>query len=88
MSKFWIVFPSSTSAGRLKKLANINRISGIRMLQTPRDISQNGCTYALLYTGDNIDWLLQLAAEYDIRHGNVYRELSSAHGKREFEQIH
>lgn len=87
MGYAWIVFSSSTSAGRLKKLALARQLRGVRMLQTPRVISQNGCTYALFCGMDVLPQLLSLAREYKIRHGKVYKELTDEEGKRFFQEM-
>ncbi|MBE7022730.1 MAG: DUF3343 domain-containing protein [Ruminococcaceae bacterium] len=87
MGYAWIVFSSSTSAGRLKKLALTRQLRGVRMLQTPRAISQNGCTYALFCAMDVLPQLLSLAQQYNIRHGKVYKEHIDEDGKRFFQEI-
>ncbi|MBR6729189.1 MAG: DUF3343 domain-containing protein [Clostridia bacterium] len=87
MGNAWIVFASSTSAGRLKKLAFKNGLQQVKLLQTPKEISQNGCTYALYCSGETLPALLALAQEYKIRYGHVYRESGGREGSRQFQRL-
>ncbi|MBE7048407.1 MAG: DUF3343 domain-containing protein [Ruminococcaceae bacterium] len=80
-----IAFSSSTTANRLKKLAVQEQIRGVTMIQTPKAISQNGCTYSLRCPMGTLKPLLQLAEAYHIKHGHVYRENTDGNGRRFYE---
>lgn len=87
MQNCWIVFASSTSAGRLKRLALSSGLSDVKIVQAPKTISQNGCTYALTFSPGSLAHLLELADSYKIRHGFVYQEQNDANGNRYFKRI-
>ncbi len=82
-----IAFSSSTSANRLKKLATKEQISPLSLTQTPKSISQNGCTYSIKCSMHVLPALLQLAENYHIKHGNVYREMIDGGGRRFYQKL-
>ncbi len=82
-----VVFSSSTMASRLKKLALQAGLRGVLMTQSPKAVSQNGCTYALRCSDEVLPALLQLADEYHVKHGHVYREMTDREGRKTYQQL-
>ena len=82
-----VVFSSSTSASRLKRLANANGIQNVTLSQSPAAVSQSGCAYALRCPADVLPALLSLADRYQVKHGHVYRELTDETGRKLYQQI-
>jgi len=87
MQNCWIVFASSTSAGRLKRLAFSSGLMDVKIVQAPKAISQNGCTYALTFSAASLSHIVELATDYKIRHGFIYEEQADANGNRYFKRI-
>ena len=82
-----IAFSSSTSVNRLKRLAAEHGIGGVTLGQTPRAISENGCTYSVRAPLSALDALLSISAEYRINHGRVYRETTDAFGRKFYQRV-
>ena len=82
-----VVFSSSTTASRLKKLAINEQLRGVTMTQSPKIVSQNGCTYALRCPMDVLPALLSLANLYHVKHGQVYREWIDKEGRKILEKL-
>ena len=82
-----ITFSSSTSANRLKKLALKEQLYNINLMQTPRAISQNGCTYSIKCPLNQLSDLLQLADHYHVAHGYVYRETRDVEGRKFYQKL-
>lgn len=82
-----VVFSSSTTASRLKRLAVANQLLGVSLTQSPRAISQNGCAYALRCPIQVLPALRALAGHYQVKHGFVYKELTDAAGRKMYQQI-
>lgn len=80
-----MVFSSSTTASRLKRLAEANGIRGLGIVQTPKNISKNGCTYALRTPIGEISALKTLAEEYGLGILTVYREIIGTDGRKSYE---
>ena len=80
-----IVFSSSTAASRLKRLASRAGISSVGVVQTPKSVSQNGCSYSLKCPTGALSVLKSLADEYELNYTNIYRELISPNGTKSYE---
>lgn len=82
-----VVFSSSTTASRLKRLAALEQLQGVSLTQSPKAISQNGCAYALRCPVHLLPALLALADRYQVKHGFVYKELTDEAGRKMYQQI-
>ncbi|MBR5157172.1 MAG: DUF3343 domain-containing protein [Clostridia bacterium] len=80
-----IVFSSSTAASRLKRLASKAGINSAGVVQTPKSVSKNGCSYALKCPTSVLSVLKSLADEYGLNYTNIYRELISPDGTKSYE---
>lgn len=87
MTSALVVFSSSTTANRLKRLAASENLRGVGLMQAPGAISRNGCNYALRCPAEILPTLLALAEKYGIRHGLVYRELTDYEGRKFYQQM-
>ncbi len=63
MGDIYLVFSSSTMANRIKKLAVREGIRGLRVVQTPKAISQ-GCSYALRCPAGTVADVERIVGEY------------------------
>ena len=86
MTSAIVVFSSSTTANRLKRLASAEQLRGVGLIQAPRALSQNGCTYALRFPAEVLTPLLSLAERYQVNHGQVYLELLDKEGRKFYRQ--
>ncbi len=86
MGYFLFIFSSSTTAGRLKRLASKNGYGPVGLVQTPKRISENGCSYALKVSGAQMSALRGLAEEYGLKINGIYREIMGVDGSKSYEQ--
>lgn len=82
-----IVFSSSTTASRLKRMAFRDGIKDVGMIQTPKIISVNGCTYSVRARVSDLEQLRQTAEEYGLKYIRIYREIIGTDGQKSYEQI-
>lgn len=82
-----IAFSSSTSANRLKRLAARANLHSVSLMQTPKSISQNSCTYSLRFDMDLLSPMLALADQNQISHGQVYRETTDQTGRKSYQKM-
>lgn len=80
-----IVFSSSTTATRLKRLASRGGINSVSVIQTPKSVSQNGCSYSVRCPNSTLSLLKSLADEYGLNYTKIYRELVGASGIKSYE---
>ncbi len=80
-----IVFSSSTTASRLKRLATRGGINSVSVIQTPKSVSENGCSYSVRCPNSIISVLKSLADEYGLNYTKIYRELIGASGVKSYE---
>lgn len=64
-NEYYLVFSSATSAQRLKKLLESEKI-GSTMVHTPKAISQGGCGYSLIISEKHLYKAVRLAEKYGI----------------------
>ena len=80
-----MVFSSSTTASRLKRLAFRAQLRDIGLIQTPKIISKNGCTYSIRCRVSELAALKNMADEYGLRYLKIYREITGAGGVKSYE---
>ncbi len=80
-----MVFSSSTTASRLKRTALRNGMRDINIIQTPKIISVNGCTYSVRVRVSELAELRRIADEYGLKYLKVYREIIGADGQKSYE---
>ena len=86
MGAFLLIFSSSTTAGRLKRIAAKSGYAPVNLVQTPKSISENGCSYALKVSGAHLSALKALAEEYGLKVNGIYRELMGTDGLKSYER--
>ena len=69
-----IVFSSSVSGSRLKKLTFNANFKDVRITQTPSSIKTAGCSYALRVNTRDLKDILAIAHRYNIHYSAVYKE--------------
>lgn len=82
-----MVFSSSTTASRLKRTALRNGIMDVGIVQTPKTISANGCTYSVRVKFSDLSALKHLAQEYGLQTAGVYRETMGIDGRKSYEMM-
>ena len=83
----YIVFSSSTAAGRLKKFAFKSGLRGVYLAQTPKEISSGGCTYSLKTSPDNYREALRLASELGLKPAGAFISEKSADGRTLYKKL-
>ncbi|MBQ4086831.1 MAG: DUF3343 domain-containing protein [Clostridia bacterium] len=86
MKSCLITFQSQTQAVRLKSVAKKEQI-GISMVQTPKEISYGGCSYALRCDRRDIPKVLSLCKAYRVSYSRIFSELTDVSGRRYYEEI-
>lgn len=80
-----MVFSSSTTASRLKRLAFRAQLRDVNLMQTPKIISKNGCTYSVRCKVSELAALKSMADEYGLRYLKIYREITGTNGTKSYE---
>ncbi len=80
-----MVFSSSTTASRLKRLAFRAQLRDVNLIQTPKIISKNGCTYSVRCKVSELAALKSMADEYGLRYLKIYREITGTNGTKSYE---
>lgn len=86
MKSCLMTFQSQTQATRLRSVAKRMRIE-IGMVQTPKEISYGGCSYALRFERRDAANLLALCEEYHISYSRIFLELTDVGGRRHYEEM-
>ncbi len=86
MKSYLITFASQTQAGRLKSMTRKEQID-IQIVQTPKEISYGGCSFAVKCTRGDLGMLVSLCGKYGIPYKRVFAEMSDASGKRHYEEV-
>lgn len=86
MKSYLITFASQTQANRLKSLAKKERI-GIQIVQTPKEISYGGCSFAVTCKRGELSMLTALCRRYKIPYSRVFAELTDVSGKKYYEEV-
>lgn len=68
-----VVLSSLTSAQRLKKLLSAKNISS-EIIQTPKHLSEGGCSYSLRFNESHLKEVSSLASGLHITLKKVYKE--------------
>lgn len=87
MEYAYIVFSSSTSANRLKRLAAREQIRHAVIVQAPTALSVRGCTYAIKTDLKTLPLLTALANDYGISYSAVYHELTDRRGRKAYHKL-
>ncbi len=81
MGEILITFIKQSSAYNLKKAANRAGIY-TELVQTPKEISRNGCSYGISARRSDAQKLLALCRNYDIKYMRVLVSYYTPDGKK------
>lgn len=86
MQKYLITFVSQTAALRFKRQAQSIGAS-IKIIQTPKVISYNGCSYAARLERGDLFGLLSLCRKNGIGYSRVFAESTDVNGRKHYTEI-
>lgn len=86
MGEILITFIKQSSAYKLKKAAAQNGIS-TKIVQTPKEISMGGCSYAVRANRKDANRLKEICREYNISYRRVIVVYFDINGKRVYSEI-
>ncbi len=86
MGEILITFIKQSSAYKLKKGAKAYNI-GAKIIQTPKELSSGGCSYAILAKRSDLDKLLWICREYRIDYKRVLAIYLDINGKKVYNEI-
>jgi len=86
MGEILITFIKQSSAYKLKKLAKISQISA-KVVQTPKELAQGGCSYAVLAKRTDTAKLMKLCNDYGIGYRKVLAVYVDMKGKKVYSEL-
>jgi len=86
MGEILITFIKQSSAYKLKKAAKISGI-GAKVVQTPKELSAGGCSYAVLAKRADVSKLLNLCNNYAIDYRKILAIYSDINGKKVYNEL-
>ena len=86
MGEILITFIKQSSAYKLKKLANMSGIFA-KVVQTPKELSQGGCSYAVLAKRGDVQKLVNLCNNYGIEKRKVLAVYTDMNGKKVYSEL-
>lgn len=82
----YITFLSQTAAYRLKKMAIENGFS-VNIVQTPKEISYGGCSYAARCDCETATRLSLMCKRKGISYSRIFQEKKDINGRRKYVEI-
>ena len=82
-----IIFSNLTLTTKFKKLAANRGINGVKIIQTPRQISNQGCSYAVKASSNSLHELYLLMDESALFPVAVYKAENLTKGKISYTKI-
>lgn len=86
MQKCLITFMSQTAAFRFKRLAQDNGMS-VKIIQTPKELSYGGCSYAAKCERGYLSKLTLLCRKNGVVYSKIFIEFTNAGGRKSYEEI-
>ena len=86
MGDILITFIKQSSAYKLKKLAKMSGIFA-KVVQTPKEMSQGGCSYAVLAKRADESKLINLCKNYGIEKRRVLAVYTDMNGKKVYSDL-
>ena len=86
MGEILITFIKQSSAYKLKKAARAYNISA-KIIQTPKELSRGGCSYAVSARRADVEKLLWLCREYGIDYKRVVAIYLDINGKKVYNEV-
>ena len=86
MGEILITFIKQSSAYKLKKLAKMSGIFA-KVVQTPKELSQGGCSYAVLARRADASKLVNLCNNYGVEKRRVLAIYTDMNGKKVYSDL-
>ena len=86
MGDILITFIKQSSAYKLKKLAKMSGIFA-KVVQTPKELSQGGCSYAVLAKRADAPRLINLCNNYGVEKRRVLAVYTDMNGKKVYSDL-
>lgn len=86
MGDILITFIKQSSAYKLKKLAKMSGIFA-KVVQTPKELSQGGCSYAVLAKRVDVSKLINLCNNYGVEKKRVLAVYTDMNGKKVYSDL-
>ena len=82
-----IIFSNATLSAKYKKIAQNHNLIGVRIIQTPKELSHLGCSYAVKAPERYENELFFLMREYEMNPTAVYIIENLKNGKISYKKI-
>lgn len=82
----YITFLSQTAAYRFKKMAIESGFS-VNIVQTPKEISYGGCSYAARCDINTATRLAEMCERRGIKYSRIFQEKKDINGRRKYVEI-
>ncbi len=86
MGDILITFIKQSSAYKLKKLAKMSGIFA-KVVQTPKELSAGGCSYAVLAKRADVTKLINLCNDYGVEKRRVLAVYTDMNGKKVYSDL-
>ena len=86
MGEILITFVKQSSAFNMKKAANRTGIN-VKIVQTPKELSEMGCSYAISAKRSDMSKLISISRNYRIEYRRVFGIFADISGKKVYSQI-
>ncbi len=86
MGEILITFVKQSSAYKLKKAAKMSGIS-TKVVQAPKELSQGGCSYAVLAKRADAAKLINLCNDYYIDYRKILAVYTDMNGKKVYNEL-
>ncbi len=86
MQRCLVTFVSQTAAYRFKRLAQDNQVS-VKIVQTPKELSYGGCSYAARCARSDALRLTSLCRKFGVSYSRVFVEFTDTSGKKTYNEI-
>ena len=86
MQTCYITFMSQTKANQLRKLAHKSGLFA-QVVQTPRQISREGCSYSIKCDRKDLSVLISLSQKNKVSYSRIFLVFFDPSGERYFEEF-
>lgn len=86
MGEILITFIKQSLAYKLKKAANMSGIAA-KIVQTPKELSRGGCSYAVLAKRADANRLTEICRDYGINYRRVILVYTDMNGKKVYSDM-
>ena len=86
MQRCLVTFVSQTAAFRFKRLAEDNGLF-VKIIQTPKELSRGGCSYAAKCARGDALKLTSLCRRNGVCYSRIFAEFTDTSGRRSYEEI-